>query len=104
MALSILSRGSIDDRLKWVFTLYDVNKDGFITRDDLQTVVTSIYHMMGKWCQPYIDESAIETHVDYIFEKMDSNKDGIITLEEFMHSCKTDDNIVRSLNSLNTVL
>lgn len=27
-ALSVLCRGSMADKIKWVFTLYDINKDG----------------------------------------------------------------------------
>jgi len=27
-ALSLLCRGSIIDKLQWIFTLYDINKDG----------------------------------------------------------------------------
>lgn len=31
--LSIILRGTIDDRLNWAFNLYDLNKDGCITKE-----------------------------------------------------------------------
>lgn len=31
--LSVILRGSIDDRLNWAFNLYDLNKDGCITKE-----------------------------------------------------------------------
>lgn len=33
MGLSIILRGSINDRLNWAFNLYDLNKDGCITKE-----------------------------------------------------------------------
>ncbi len=31
--LSIILRGTINDRLNWAFNLYDLNKDGCITKE-----------------------------------------------------------------------
>ena len=33
VCLSTLCRGSIEDRLKWIFTLYDTKKSGKLTRE-----------------------------------------------------------------------
>ncbi|KAM9067675.1 A-type potassium channel modulatory protein KCNIP2 isoform 5-T6 [Sarcophilus harrisii] len=33
--LSVILRGTIDDRLNWAFNLYDLNKDGFITKEKM---------------------------------------------------------------------
>ena len=46
--LSILSRGSIDEKLRWTFQLYDINGDGYITRDEMTDIVTAIYELMGR--------------------------------------------------------
>jgi Ca2+-binding EF-hand superfamily protein len=32
VTLSILIKGSIEDRLSWIFDLYDLDKDGILTR------------------------------------------------------------------------
>lgn len=46
--LSILSRGSMDEKLQWTFSLYDINGDGYITRDEMTDIVTAIYELMGR--------------------------------------------------------
>lgn len=35
--LSIILRGTINDRLNWAFNLYDLNKDGCITKEVTHT-------------------------------------------------------------------
>jgi Ca2+-binding EF-hand superfamily protein len=32
-ALSILLRGSVYEKLRWTFNLYDINKDGYINKE-----------------------------------------------------------------------
>ena len=85
--MSVLSRGNLDDKLKWTFSLYDVNGDGVITKDDLSRIIISVYDLMGKCVDPVIDESTYKEHIDKVFMKLDLNNDGIITLEEFIEAC-----------------
>lgn len=47
LGLSILSRGTIAEKLKWTFTLYDINRDGIITRGEMTDIVTAIYELAG---------------------------------------------------------
>jgi Kv channel-interacting protein len=68
MGLSILSRGTMDEKLRWIFNLYDLNRDGKITRDELLLVVTSVYELMGKCTNPPIDESTPRQHADVVFK------------------------------------
>lgn len=95
--LSILSRGSLDEKLRWTFSLYDINGDGFITREEMTDIVTAIYELMGKFTEPCVDESTVRDKVDRIFQKMDQNKDGVVTLEEFLDCCMRDEDISQSM-------
>ena len=33
IGLSVLLRGSVTEKLRWAFNLYDINKDGYITKE-----------------------------------------------------------------------
>lgn len=66
--LSILSRGSVDEKLRWAFSLYDINGDGCITREEMTDIVTAIYELMGKVAEPSVEEDTIKEKVDRIFQ------------------------------------
>lgn len=66
--LSVLSRGSMDEKLRWAFQLYDINGDGYITREEMTDIVTAIYDLMGKVAEPCIDEDTVKEKVDRIFQ------------------------------------
>ncbi|XP_063909389.1 Kv channel-interacting protein 4 isoform X2 [Zophobas morio] len=95
--LSILSRGSLDEKLRWAFTLYDINGDGCITREEMTDIVSAIYDLMGKVSEPSVDEDTVKEKVDRIFQKMDKNKDGVVTLDEFLECCRKDEDISSSM-------
>jgi Ca2+-binding EF-hand superfamily protein len=67
-SLSVLARGSIDEKLRWTFALYDLNGDGVVSKAELTTIVSSIYSLMGKYARPSIDASTIRSHVDRVFQ------------------------------------
>ncbi|KAK1159331.1 Kv channel-interacting protein 1 isoform X1 [Acipenser oxyrinchus oxyrinchus] len=104
MALSILLRGSVREKLSWTFNLYDINKDGYINKEEMTDIVRAIYNMMGKYTYPVLRRDAPRQHVDAFFQKMDKNKDGVVTLDEFIMSCQEDENIMRSLQLFESVM
>eukprot|EP00918_Siedleckia_nematoides_P099594 GHVU01217793.1.p1 GENE.GHVU01217793.1~~GHVU01217793.1.p1 ORF type:complete len:204 (+),score=33.22 GHVU01217793.1:124-735(+) len=104
MGLSVLARGTFHEKLQWAFTLYDINGDGIITKDEMLDIVSAIYDMMGRFAEPCIDEHTAKEHVERVFQKMDANKDGVISVEEFMDTCRRDDAISKSMAVFDTVL
>nr|XP_014285723.1 frequenin-1-like [Halyomorpha halys] len=96
-ALSVTSRGNLDEKLHWAFRLYDVDNDGFITRDEMYNIVDAIYQMVGQQPQPE-DENTPQRRVDKIFDQMDKNHDDRLTLEEFREGSKADPRIVQALS------
>merc|ERR1712080_215940 len=46
MAISALSRGTTEERLNWIFHLYDQDEDGFITKPDMIRIAKAFSSMM----------------------------------------------------------
>ncbi|XP_070770050.1 A-type potassium channel modulatory protein KCNIP1-like isoform X4 [Enoplosus armatus] len=103
-ALSILLRGSVTEKLQWTFNLYDINRDGYINKEEMTDIVRAIYDMMGKYTYPVLKNDAPKQHVEAFFQKMDKNRDGVVTLDEFIFSCQEDENIMRSLQLFENVI
>ena len=66
--LSILVRGTLEEKLRWAFTLYDQDRDGFISREEMEDVVGSVFDLMGHTGDPVKEEALISERVDLIFQ------------------------------------
>ncbi|XP_014447944.1 Kv channel-interacting protein 4 isoform X1 [Tupaia chinensis] len=66
--LSILLRGTVQEKLNWAFNLYDINKDGYITKEEMLDIMKAIYDMMGKCTYPVLKEDAPRQHVETFFQ------------------------------------
>ncbi|XP_037092251.1 calsenilin-like [Pollicipes pollicipes] len=102
-SLSLVARGSLQDKIAWIFSLYDIDHDGLITKREMTEVVGAIYELLGASTDPALDAGAVERHVDAVFELIDTNGDGVITLDEMEQWCTRDEGYTKSLDMLNTV-
>lgn len=67
--LSILSRGSRNEKLRWIFNLYDIRSCGYIGHEELGIVVNSIYSLLGDSTIPRIPvQDAAALRANDLFE------------------------------------
>ncbi|KAG8231521.1 hypothetical protein J437_LFUL011559, partial [Ladona fulva] len=82
MILSKVSRGSVQEKLQWVFGLYDQNGDGLITQNEMLDVVSSIYEMLGRSTDPVVEEGSAREHVEKIFHVRNTFLDFLMILSK----------------------
>ncbi|KAK0550397.1 Calcium-binding protein NCS-1 [Tilletia horrida] len=97
-ALSVTSRGRLDEKLQWAFQLYDIDGDGQITYEEMLTIVRSIYKMTGQMVKLPEDEDTPEKRVKKIFALMDKDQNASLSFEEFQEGSKQDPTIVQALS------
>lgn len=76
IGLSYATSNDVTKRLKLAFKIYDLDKNGFITKKEMEKVIIAIYKMAG--VRNFNNENHPRTLVENMFQKMDLNNDGII--------------------------
>ncbi|KAG7896035.1 hypothetical protein KL905_004646 [Ogataea polymorpha] len=108
VSLSLASRGSIEDKLKWSFNVYDRDRDGFISYDDLLTVIKSIYRMVGtSTLHLSEDEATPELKAGKIwqgFGKQLHDSRDLISMEEFINHRNLGSEVLEALNIYNDLV
>jgi len=102
VGLSTFCRGTMEQKFQWIFSLYDLNGNGELTRAELNIVVSSIYDMIGKNAYPPVTKDTVSRHVDDILKKIDPEHKDCITLNEFMIACSADEVIRDSMQLFET--
>ncbi|KAM4619353.1 guanylyl cyclase inhibitory protein [Polymixia lowei] len=91
MAISMLIEGSTEEKLRWSFKLYDKDRDGAITREEMLEIMQSVYKMSVAAALTKLKPLTAEECTNRIFVRLDKDNNAIISLEEFIEGALDDD-------------
>jgi len=99
-ALSNLLRGSIEEKIDFVFRLYDLNGDNVLTLDELSRIFFAVYRLLGDNVNRRHDQLTYEAQAEKLYRKIDLKQTGCVTKEEFREYCIRDSTIVDTIKML----
>ncbi|VDO88449.1 unnamed protein product [Heligmosomoides polygyrus] len=102
--MSLFSKGTLEQRLDWLFDLYDCNGRGYLVEEDHVTVCRAMYALVGDhFFKDKHIPITLRRHIKHQFIKLDKNKSGKITRSEFIEGCLSDPKIISSMEVLRSV-
>eukprot|EP01089_Gocevia_fonbrunei_P017862 TRINITY_DN5927_c0_g1_i1.p1 TRINITY_DN5927_c0_g1~~TRINITY_DN5927_c0_g1_i1.p1 ORF type:complete len:203 (+),score=37.98 TRINITY_DN5927_c0_g1_i1:47-655(+) len=97
-ALSVMTRGTPDEKLDFLFNSYDIDDKGYLDKENTSKIMEAFCSLVG----PLVTFSGkrFESHeqlVDEFFAQMDTTGDGKITLEEYREEAMKNPDIIQGL-------
>ena len=97
--LDLLKNGSLDDKICWIFRLYDVNRDGFVCIGDIEDITAAIFYIMTEK-EDVLVKTQISDRVDLIAKKFGlHSREDKIGLEQWRFICHTDEEFRTTLTN-----
>jgi len=93
--LSVISKGTTQEKIMWSFEFLDLDKNGYIEKQEMLKVLEAVYEMVLPGNN--ICHSDIVQQADCQFQKMDLDRDGLVSRQEFLQYCSTDDTVIQSM-------
>ncbi|KAI1896611.1 hypothetical protein AGOR_G00096550 [Albula goreensis] len=97
VALHLTSSGKTMQKLEWAFALYDVDRNGTISKNEIQEIVKSIFNMISKEDQKHLpdDENTPEKRAEKIWDFFGKKENDKITEGEFIQGVMGNKDILR---------
>jgi Ca2+-binding EF-hand superfamily protein len=101
---ALLCSGTEEEKMRAVFSAFDVNGDGYISPEEMKTFLFSVYKMIltdevianmkKQGADVQSAEDLADTMTDTCFAECDENGDGVLSFEEFMVWWNDDQEVV----------
>eukprot|EP01135_Chromosphaera_perkinsii_P004970 Nk52_evm14s307 gene=Nk52_evmTU14s307 len=88
--LAIILRGSKEEKLKFCFNVYDLNGDGYISKEEMFQMLQQ-QGCLVKHSNEEDPDEAIKDLVDIVLKKMDHDRDGRLSFEDYKKTAMEDD-------------
>ena len=88
-ALGVTTNGSTEKRMSWVFSMYDLDDNGTLDRNEVLKIMMAVNKMAGT----VTDDEEVNRRVHNLFKNYDKNNDDTLSITEFMRAFKTEPSI-----------
>ncbi|KAK6173279.1 hypothetical protein SNE40_016759 [Patella caerulea] len=92
--LSIFLKGRMEDRIRYCFCVYDLNGDGYISREEM-------FHMLKRCLVKQSTEEdpdeGVKELVEIVLKKLDIDHDGKCSVKDFRTAVESDSLLLESL-------
>lgn len=97
--LEVLIHGSDDQKYNWIFDLYDLNGDGYITKEEMEDVVYSIFQLVDPYSRKEATNFCVSHRVSQIFLEIDPENVGLISKEKWINFCHGSSKMIRTVQN-----
>ncbi|XP_060524809.1 calaxin [Cylas formicarius] len=81
--MSLFLKGNVLKQTQYCFNVYDLNGDGFITKDEMFQLLRNCLIKLPQEEDP---EESVKDLVDIVMRKMDKDKDGKVSLSDYQQT------------------
>ncbi|KAG7501006.1 hypothetical protein JOB18_037207 [Solea senegalensis] len=97
IALHMTSTGKTTRKLEWAFSLFDVDKNGYITKTEVKEICTAIFKLISKEDMAKLpqDENTAEKRADKLWKYFEKDDDDRVAEGEFVKGVLENDGALR---------
>ena len=70
--------------MQWMFSLYDINADGFVKKGEMREIMRSMFRMLTDNVYAHNADATANQLTEDVYNELDRNMDGKLSLKEFV--------------------
>ena len=90
LAIDLMEKGDLDEKLRYAFQLYDIDQNGILTRSEMETIIRMVLSLRGEANNDRLKDEIL-TRLNQFIDKFDQNGDLQISRDEFCRICSQDE-------------